>query len=340
MARPPASRKAPSKSTRNEEPFKGKPHKEADFALLGANADKCVKFEPEGLRITLPADKSRGPTGVTTAFGVGGDFEITIRYELLAQSSGSSISVTANLNQPVVTDELNRPVVKAASVSCIKGGGIVIPRNAPAPPGLGSSPRALQIFTMRKDAARITDRSAAAFAVNEKSGQFRLVRTGENLAYYLADGLEQDFQWVTTHPFAADDLKDLQIFAKTSSPQAALDVRFTDLRMRAALVPKTLESRPALLLPAPPPRDLAERVEYRFGEGFDEKPEVRRFGPEAKAVLQVDEQGLRATVPDARKGNGPVGVETPAAATGRFRDHLQLRVARRLRARTTARRRC
>src|SRR5581483_7187693 len=148
--------------------------------------------------------------------------------------------------------------------------------------------------------------------------RFRLVRTGEKLSYYLSEGPAQDFQLLTTHPFAADDLKDLQIFAQTSSPQAALDVRFTDLRIRAAVVPKTLAPLPAPLLPAPPPRDLPERVEYPFREGLDPQPPLRRFGPEAKALLQVDERGLRATVPDARKGNGPVGVETPLRLRGDF----------------------
>jgi hypothetical protein len=65
--------------------FKGEAPNPADFEKMGPDSAECVKFEPDGLRITLPAGVagSRPGTGVVTGFGVHGDFEITIGYEIL-----------------------------------------------------------------------------------------------------------------------------------------------------------------------------------------------------------------------------------------------------------------
>src|SRR3954447_15916767 len=80
-AQPPAQEDA----QHYQEPFKGPPQKAGDFRLIGADAGQCVKFEPEGLRISLRPGKNHEPTGVATAFGVTGDFEITVHYEVLEE---------------------------------------------------------------------------------------------------------------------------------------------------------------------------------------------------------------------------------------------------------------
>src|SRR5436309_12619625 len=62
--------------------FKGPPANAQDFKVFGPDNEQCVKFEPEGLRITLPAGHpgTRPSTGVATAFGMKGDFEVTIGF--------------------------------------------------------------------------------------------------------------------------------------------------------------------------------------------------------------------------------------------------------------------
>jgi hypothetical protein len=78
------------------------------------------------------------------------------------------------------------------------------------------------------------DKRAHLFPVKQKTGRLRLVRTGANIAYYLSEGAEKDFTLLTTQPFGADDLKDVQIFGQTSSTKAAFDVRITGLHIAAA----------------------------------------------------------------------------------------------------------
>src|SRR5437763_376913 len=55
------------------------------FRLLGPDAKTCVQFEPAGLRLTLPDNhsKERPFTGLASNFGIKGDFELTVAFEVL-----------------------------------------------------------------------------------------------------------------------------------------------------------------------------------------------------------------------------------------------------------------
>ena len=63
----------------------GKPVPGLEF--YGPDAEDCVQFEPEGLHISLPTTypRQRPGTGVVTDFGVQGDFEITLSFEILQE---------------------------------------------------------------------------------------------------------------------------------------------------------------------------------------------------------------------------------------------------------------
>ena len=52
--------------------FKGDPPNPADIRKMGPGNAECVKFEPEGLRISLPQGLAgnQAGTGVATGFGV------------------------------------------------------------------------------------------------------------------------------------------------------------------------------------------------------------------------------------------------------------------------------
>jgi Protein of unknown function (DUF1583) C domain len=77
------------------------------------------------------------------------------------------------------------------------------------------------------------------FPVNQKTGRLRMERTGTEVTYYQSEGDDKEFKLLTTFAFVADDVKAVQVFGQTSSPKAALEVRFTDLHIAAkAMVPK------------------------------------------------------------------------------------------------------
>ena len=66
------------------------------LAVYGPEASACVKFEPTGLRIALPAGypKPRSGTGVVTDFGLRGDFEITASFDILQEPKAGSATLT------------------------------------------------------------------------------------------------------------------------------------------------------------------------------------------------------------------------------------------------------
>src|SRR5205807_596857 len=77
----------------------------------GPDAPDCVKFGPDGIRYTLPAGypRQRPGTGVITDFGVKGDFEITIGFEILAGPNGGFTNMPTDLRLVVVPDERVKP---------------------------------------------------------------------------------------------------------------------------------------------------------------------------------------------------------------------------------------
>ncbi len=191
------------------EPFKGPPKKAEDFILIGADAGKCVKFEPEGLRITMPAGKSRAPTGVSTKFGLKGDFEITVRYELFQEPEpvdagsiglGTRISLRVNLIWPDVSEASIRRKVTPFQPVHIK-----------------------TFRSLRQPGDCESDKVEHEFSVKEKTGRFRLVRTGSIVAYYLSEGRDEKFVLLKTYSYSADDVNNVQIYGQSSSDKAALD---------------------------------------------------------------------------------------------------------------------
>ncbi len=270
------------------EPFKGPPKKAEDFTLIGAGAGKYVKFEPEGLRITMSDSKSRARNGVATAFGITGDFEITVRYDILLDerepANSGTIGVTVNLSTPGdnwAKMERNKPMPELNHIMTAR--------------------------YMRKDADSKIVARAASFSVKEKSGQLRLVRKGADITYYVSEGLAKEFTELTTHPFGADDVKDIQIYGGTT---AALDVRFTDLQIRAASLPRQAN---------PPQIPIKYGVDYleRFKGPPKKAEDFTLMGADASKCVKFEPEGLRITMP-AGKTRAPTGVATRFGLTGDF----------------------
>jgi hypothetical protein len=181
------------------------------------------------LLIRVPPGNNRVPTGLATTFGVRGDFEIAVRYEMLVEPeppdagtpfNGSRISLTVNLDRPQTNEAaIRRKVTPTQPVHIL----------------------AWRSLMQGADGKPV--RQGHIFPVKEKSGRLRLVRTGTSVAYYQSEGSNKEFTLLTTQPFSADDLKEVQLFAHTSSPRAALEVRFTDLHIAAAALPRNTQPK-------------------------------------------------------------------------------------------------
>ncbi len=289
--------------------LKGGFKKGPGFRLIGPKAEQCVKFEPAGVRLTLPAGfpGPRPNTGFFTGIGVKGDFEITVRFEILHEPEPrdagmqTRFTLTAHLNKSrLYQATLSRQVVQQVG------------------------PSYLTWVTRRPENAEIeTDMNV--LPSKARTGQLRLVRAGAVVAYYAVEG-DGDFALLQKYPVGSEDLQDVRLVGITGDARAALDVRFTDLRIRAQALTNLPEEGPEPLAESPakekveptldkaPPRKEYPQEYYHSFKGNPEKPAaITLFGPDAPQCVQFEPDGLRIRLPagfaGVRRGNGvTVGV--------------------------------
>ena len=93
------------------QPFKGEPSDKEAYTIRGKpELARLLKYEPQGLRITLPTNYSGGAAGTGLVFHctVKGDFDITLSMENLKSSSQSSArNRTAKMTLGVFLDTPN-----------------------------------------------------------------------------------------------------------------------------------------------------------------------------------------------------------------------------------------
>ncbi|HZY89309.1 MAG TPA: DUF1583 domain-containing protein, partial [Gemmataceae bacterium] len=83
----------------------------AGLVLFGPEVRDCVKLEPAGIHITLPPTfpRQRPGTGVVTEFGVRGDFEITVGFEILGPPRPWAWGHPTELQLVIVPNEAMQP---------------------------------------------------------------------------------------------------------------------------------------------------------------------------------------------------------------------------------------
>jgi hypothetical protein len=214
----------PKPEARYSHPLKGRPNDLPGLSLVGGpDADPCVRFEADGLRITLPAGAGNGwrPTGVATGIAVRGDFEITVNFEILQESVpkdgggfGTRLSLMIGVDRP------NESVVKLSR-------GL-------APTGASQFIVWSSLWDSDADKAQVRGQAIPTAA---KTGRLRLVRAGPVLSSYVAGGPGEEFALLEQQPLGREDLKNISIVGGTSSGGASLDARVTDLLVRAESLP-------------------------------------------------------------------------------------------------------
>jgi hypothetical protein len=202
--------------------FKDNPKNGQDFKLLGPDADQCVKFEPDGLRITLPAGYAgeRPSTGLIVPVSVRGDFEVTVDFEVLQEPEPADTDIQTRLNLSVLLDTPQWNVASITRHVSPKGG-----------------PEFSSWESLWNEASGKNQQRRNAFPTGAKAGRLRLVRTGAVISYHKAEGPGADFVFLQQYPFGTEDVKDVRVVASTGGPRAAFDVRVSDLRIRADSLP-------------------------------------------------------------------------------------------------------
>jgi serine/threonine protein kinase len=187
-----------------------------DFAWDGEDPEGCVQFEPEGLRLTLPEGHpgKRMGTGLSSTFGIKGDFEITMSFEVLHEpkpadaGEGTCGYLWVDLDTPA----LNRALL-ARSMHEDRMFGLWFHLTDPG----GGKPE--------WDESR-------QFPTQAMKGRLRLVRKGQLISHYAAEETSDTFKPLFEHPFGTEDVRAVRLGGLTGGTRASLDFRIIDLRIR------------------------------------------------------------------------------------------------------------
>jgi hypothetical protein len=203
----------------------------------GPGAEQSVHFEPAGLRISLPKGKPADPvgTGVVTHLAVHGDFEMTVRFEILQEPTPADAGTRTRVSVEIMLDKPHA-WHNMASITRKVAAGLY----------------QFSAWQKQRDEAEEEDQSKTrvhGMRTEAKIGRLRLKRTGATLDYHVAEGDDGEFILLCQFPFGAEDLKEVRLVGETGGPQAALEVRLTDFQVRAEALPNLDEMQVTL----PPP---------------------------------------------------------------------------------------
>ncbi len=182
-----------------------------EWKVVGLDAQKAVKFEKEGMRITLDAGvpDERPHTGLYTGLSVKGDFEITVGYEIIKAPDPADTGKKATRILLIANHASGRAVFTRRI------------KNIDGPD-----------FTTFNS----SDKKFREHPARSPQGRMRLVRNGAMLSFWAAEA-DGKFEHLRETPFGTEDLSDVKLLATTGGPKAAFDVRFSDLYVRATGLP-------------------------------------------------------------------------------------------------------
>jgi hypothetical protein len=196
--------------------FRGRPYDPKEFRPTGSNHRKVMHSTPAGLRVTLPADHVNSqPVGLVTTFGVQGDFEITMDFELLDVPNPVSGKGGPGVSLYII---MVSPTKEAATIGCWRG--------KDGDQGL-TSHRA----TTPPDGKR--QHSTEFAAISASSGKLRLVRSGKTLSFQFAPGDSEQFQQFRTSQLGDADLESVRIAADNGGASTKVDALIKSLTIRA-----------------------------------------------------------------------------------------------------------
>jgi hypothetical protein len=191
----------------------------APYKFQGQNAEQFGVIDGKGLVMKLPAERGNGESlGVRGKFEVAGDFQITLRYEILfvqnpAPQNGCGAAIWVRFaGEPRL-------------------GATVTRTHRPE----GERFVANKITTNEKGGEKY---NPTFFPATENFGRIRLVRIGKLVKYYAADGDAVDFKHLFDWEANDGNITNLFIQATTGGLPAAVTVRLLDIEIVADQLPK------------------------------------------------------------------------------------------------------
>ncbi len=225
--------------------FRNKETLDENFKLIGPNAVKRIKFEPEGMRITLAAEQNTpAAVGVTTQFSIKGDFEITIAYEILRADKPKKGS-GAGLEIFLMTDT---PTKEALAFS-----------RRIRSSGLDAYTSARLTTTIQGKRGDVVGLDLKDIPASGKSGQLRITRIGANAVLSIAETTGKDFLHLYSVPLGMEDITFLRLAVNNpSGTENFVDLRLHDFHVRSAFPDALKTNVPVEFLQNLPKKQLKE----------------------------------------------------------------------------------
>lgn len=183
-----------------------------EMAWSPSEAVELVRQEPEGLRLTIPATWSHpwGGMGYWSSFDFGGDFEITVAFEILqadAPARGNGVGIVLHVVGPGGQASLGRLTRSGNS----------------------------EVLLWEHSGGEETSPSVeGTVACLDKVGRMRLKRVGTTLYYQWSPTLEGGaFEELHRLEFGDGPVARVRLGGVTGRQQCKLDVRLLDFRIRS-----------------------------------------------------------------------------------------------------------
>lgn len=214
--------------------FRGKPLPK-ELHLTGKREPEFLKFEPEGLRVTLPETfiHEFGGVSVRSSFGFKGDFEITAGFEILhADVPGKGFGVGASMHMAQA-----QPGTQMATLARVVRAG-------PS-----------QVLVWERTPNKGEKYLGGVRKCSDKVLRLRFRRAGSTLHYLWAPGLEGgEFEEIGVQKeFGDADMNAVRINTITGREPCKADVRFIDFRIRSG----GAAAEDAIAVAPPAPNNLA-----------------------------------------------------------------------------------
>jgi hypothetical protein len=187
---------------------------DSHFARYGYRTTRSVVRDNRGVRIWLPtATAGVGQTGLYSYFALAGDFEVSAAYELLDLPPPQA-GYGASCGIAVDTQGAGGSVALARGQAPKQPPGYVVTRGLPGDGG----PKYETAY--HPSAAR--------------AGRLVLRREKAAVVCLAADGPAAELRELCRVPFVPDTVRQVRVFADPGGSKTAVDVRLTQVRVRAA----------------------------------------------------------------------------------------------------------
>jgi WD40 repeat protein len=212
---------AAQKQSRPQEPafrdiyqdFRGGAGVQPPLVLVGPDAEAVTRAEKEGVRITLPAKRSKTDrVGIQLNSRIRGNFEITASYEIL-QADQPATGHGVGVELFVATVEPANKQLGLFRVSRVNEGEVHMSSLSPIVDG------------QRQYLVRVFEASARA-------GRLRITRIGNEVILRVAEGDEKEFKELCREDLGPEMVNMIRVSAYTGHAQYAIDLRIKDLHVR------------------------------------------------------------------------------------------------------------